>query len=99
MPRLLHFLSSRAFGWLAVLFAIAARTIQLLYFFNIRSDGSFQFLAAQNHVNGHGLTISQVNSSDLSSVEYFHVVQWPPGFSLLALFLYAIFKCYIVAVL
>ena len=95
--RFLSILSSRTFGWLAIIFAIVARAIQLLFFFNIRSDASYQFLATQNLVSGNGLSIARVNTGDLSSIEYTHVVQWPPGFSVIAAPFYALFNNYIIA--
>src|SRR5215203_5982614 len=85
-------LSAKVFGWITIVVAIGVRGIQLLYFFNIRSDASFQFLATQNLVKGHGLSIGRVNASDLASVDYVHLVQWPPGFSILAAPFYVLFN-------
>src|SRR5688572_18424810 len=92
MQRLLLILSSSTFSWFTICFAIGARAVQLLYFFNIRSDASFQFLATKNLIDRHGLTISRVSTTDLSAVDYMHVVQWPPGFSVIAAPFYVLFN-------
>lgn len=77
------FLSVRLTGYIIIAIAITGRIIQLIFFFNIRVDGSYQYMAMQNLVHGHGVTASQVLPSDLSTTVYEPLINWPPGYSIL----------------
>ncbi|HEY6062897.1 MAG TPA: hypothetical protein VIV35_04780, partial [Chitinophagaceae bacterium] len=64
------------------------------------SDMTYQILAAQNFLEGHGISSATILSSDLSMIVYDPVVKWPPGFTLLFTPLYVLFsKDYIMAAL
>lgn len=76
-------LSNNKTSALIILLVIVARIIQLTFFYNIRVDGMYQVLAMQNFVDGHGISTSQVLPSDLSTIVYEPLINWPPGYSLL----------------
>jgi hypothetical protein len=63
--------------------AIVGRIIQLIYFYSIRFDGSYQAIATQNWLEGHGITIGEVFAQDLSATVYQPLINWPPGYSVL----------------
>lgn len=81
--RLLQVLSAKQTGILIILSGVVGRLIQILYFFNIRVDASYQTIATKNFVGGHGVTIDFVLPSDLSTIIYEQLTKWPPGFTLL----------------
>lgn len=78
-----HLLSKKAVSLLIIVSAIASRVIQLIFFYNIRVDASYQVLATENFVNGHGITIGSVNPHNLSEIIYRPLTNWPPGYTLL----------------
>ncbi|HEX7844801.1 MAG TPA: hypothetical protein VF476_03310, partial [Chitinophagaceae bacterium] len=84
-------LSTRYASLLIILFAIAGRIIQLIYFFNIRLDASHQVIATKNLVNGHGISMTKAYASDISATVYEPLINWPPGYSLLQAPFYALF--------
>jgi hypothetical protein len=75
-----------------VAIAIAARIIQLVFFYNIRVDGMYQVMAMQNFTSGHGISLSKVLSSDLSATVYESLINWPPGYSVLLSPFYLLFN-------
>ncbi len=75
-----------------ILIAVAGRVLQVLYFFNIRSDRSFQLLATDNLLHGNGLSTSEVFASDLSNPVFEPLIKWPPGYSLLLSPFYKLFN-------
>lgn len=77
------FLSERLTGYIIIAIALLGRIIQLIFFFNIRVDGSYQYMAMQNLVHGHGVTTGQVLPSNLSATIYEPLINWPPGYSIL----------------
>jgi hypothetical protein len=81
--RLKQILSSKRAGFVVVGLAMISRVIQLVYFFNIRVDGSFQVMATQNLLHGHGVSLAKVLPGDLSSTFYEPLINWPPGYSFL----------------
>jgi hypothetical protein len=74
-------LARKEAGWVILALVLLGRAIQLIYLFSTRNDMTFQILAAQNLVEGHGLSTAQVLPSDLSVVHYTELTKWPPGFS------------------
>lgn len=78
-----NFLSLQTISVAVILIGIFGRIIQLVFFFNIRVDGSYQHMAMQNFVHGHGITTAKVLPSDLSMVVYEPLINWPPGYSIL----------------
>lgn len=66
-----------------LLISIVSRILQLIFFYNIRVDRSYQLLATQNFVHGNGISTASVASTDLSLVIYTPLIKWPPGYSLL----------------
>lgn len=91
-------LSKRSISVIILLAVIASRIIQQIYFFNTRSDMSYQILGAQHLLNGNGLSQALINSSDLSQTHFIPLNQWPPGFSLLFILFYLLMgKNYILA--
>ncbi|HEY0355054.1 MAG TPA: hypothetical protein VGC29_02550, partial [Flavisolibacter sp.] len=91
------FLSNRRVGISILFLAIACRLIQLLFFFNIRVDASYQAIASLNMVNGHGISLSSASPSNLSHTIYEPLIKWPPGFSLLLAPFYLLFGNYLYA--
>ncbi|MBI5858641.1 MAG: hypothetical protein HZB42_13465 [Sphingobacteriales bacterium] len=85
-------LSDKRISVVIVLLAIVARIVQLTFFYNIRVDGMYQVLGMQNFVDGHGISTSQVLSSDLSKTVYEPLINWPPGYSLLLSPFYVLFN-------
>lgn len=81
--RLKQVLSAKQTGILIILSGVIGRLIQILYFFNIRVDASYQTIATKNFVGGHGVTVDFVLPSDLSTIIYEPLIKWPPGFTLL----------------
>lgn len=80
-------------GSIAVtLAAIAGRVIQLVFFYNIRVDASFQVMATQALANGHGISNAVVLPGQLSDVLYPPLINWPPGYSLLLYPFYILFN-------
>lgn len=78
---------------IAILFiVIASRLIQLIFFYNLIVDASYQVLATQNFVHGHGISLAYVNPTDLSRIIYQPLINWPPGYSLLLSPLYLLFE-------
>src|SRR5689334_8520260 len=75
--------------------AMISRVIQLIYFFNIRVDGSFQVMATQNLMRGHGVSIAKVLPQDLSHIVYEPLINWPPGYSFLLLPFYQLTGNYV----
>ena len=64
-----RFLSTQTASFLILLLAISGRLIQVLFFFNIGVDRSFQFQATDSLVRGHGVTLAEVLPGDLSTPE------------------------------
>ncbi|HEU4904381.1 MAG TPA: hypothetical protein VFT06_16355, partial [Flavisolibacter sp.] len=85
-------LSSPAASLLVVLTAIAGRCIQLVFFYNIRVDASYQLMATDNFLHGHGISTGQVLANNLAETIYTPLTQWPPGYSLLLAPFYALFQ-------
>lgn len=81
--KLKQILSARQTGVVVIVSGIIGRLIQIVYFFDIRVDASYQTIATKNFVEGHGISIDSVLPSDLSTIIYEPLIKWPPGFSLL----------------
>ena len=93
-----RFLSGQKITIVIVAACIVARVIQLVFFFNIRVDASYQVMATMHFVNGHGLSFGEVFANDLSVTHYETLWNWPPGYSiLLAPFYLASGQNYIIA--
>ncbi len=90
--RMQQILSTRPATAAVVLIAIAARALQLVFFYNIRVDASFQVLATQHLVEGQGISLASVNPADLSQTLYEPLLNWPPGYSLLLAPFYLLFQ-------
>lgn len=88
-----------------VLLVILARAIQLLFYLDSFFDTSFQVIATQNLVAGHGISTGIVSPEALSTTLYQPVVNWPPGYSLLLAPFYVLFggdylpACYLLELL
>ena len=65
-------LGSKKLSLFFILAAFAGRIIQLVFFYNIRSDASYQLVATDNLVNGFGLTVDKVNVHDVS-IKFLHI--------------------------
>jgi len=74
-----------------VIVCVLARVIQLVFFYNIRVDASYQVLATQHLVEGHGVSFAEVFANDLSKTNYQLLINWPPGYSLLLAPFYILF--------
>ena len=86
------FLSDKKVTFAIVAIAIAARIIQLIFFYNIRVDGMYQVMAMQNFVDGHGISLAKALPDDLSATIYEPLINWPPGYSLLLSPFYILFN-------
>lgn len=75
--------SDKRVSILVILLAVAARIIQLLFYLDSFFDTTFQVIATQNLVEGHGISTAVVNPNDLSATIYQPLINWPPGYSLL----------------
>lgn len=71
--------------------AIGARLLQLIYFYTIGFDISYQVIAMHNFSVGNGITVATVNPGDIASAIYTPLINWPPGYSLLLLPFYELF--------
>ena len=87
-----YFLSLKIVTLTILFVTISAKTIQLIFLFNIRSDRSYQMLATQNLLSGHGISIAQVLPANLSQIIYEPLINWPPGYSLLFAPFYSLFN-------
>lgn len=76
-------LSDKRISALIIVAAITARCLQLLFYLNSFFDTTFQVIATQNLVNGHGISTAIVNAGDLSATIYRPLSNWPPGYSIL----------------
>lgn len=81
--KLRQLLSKKWMGPAVILIAIAVKIIQQIYFFNTRSDMTYQVLGMHHLLEGHGISLASLSIADISSVNYNPLNQWPPGFSLL----------------
>lgn len=86
--RLTGILSYKYISVIIIIFSLACRLIQIIFFFNIRSDASFQLIATDNFLHGHGISIGHVLSSNLSQITSSPLINWPPGYSILIIPLY-----------
>ena len=84
LTKIQQVLSHPTAGLVVLFLAMAGRLLQVLFFFNIRSDRSFQLLATNSFLEGHGISTAQVLATDLSTTLYEPLIKWPPGYSLLA---------------
>jgi hypothetical protein len=91
-----RFLSTQSASFLILLLAIAGRLIQVLFFFNIGVDRSFQFQATDSLVRGHGITLAEVLPGDLSTPVYLPLIKWPPGYTIFVAPFYSLFGEYYV---
>lgn len=89
-------LSTRAASILILVVAIVGRLIQVLFFFNIGVDRSFQFQATDSLVQGHGISLAEVLPDDLTTIIYTPLVKWPPGYTVLVAPFYLLFGKYYV---
>lgn len=71
---------------------ILSRIIQLVYFYNIVVDASYQIIGAQSLLSGHGISFPTVLPDDLSQTIYSPLINWPPGYSLLLAPFYYLFS-------
>lgn len=94
--RIRRFLSTKTATFLILLLAIAGRLIQVLFFFNIGVDRSFQFQAADSLVRGRGIALAEVLPTNLSTPVYVPLVKWPPGYTVLVAPFYSLFGEYYV---
>jgi hypothetical protein len=84
-------LSSRAITLLIISVAVLSRIIQLLFFYNIHFDPSYQVIATENLLTGHGITITKAAVDNLSTPVYEPLIMWPPGYTLLLTPFYVLF--------
>jgi hypothetical protein len=90
LPPLKSLLSGRKVSIAILIIAILGRLLQVLFFFNIRSDRSFQLLATTNLLKGHGVTFAEVYTNDLSRVIYTPLINWPPAYSFIMAPIYSL---------
>ena len=87
-----QFLSHKSVSIAIVLIAIGSRVLQLIFFFNIRVDGMYQYLAMKYFTAGHGVSIAEVLPENLSHPVYEPLINWPPGYSILLSPFYVLFN-------
>lgn len=63
-----------------VFFAISGRIIMQLQFFKLGSDRALQLVCARNFMDGKGIALDKVSTSNLEAVAYEPLVGWPPGY-------------------
>ena len=85
-------LTGNRVSFLVICIAVVARCIQLLFFYNIRVDASYQVMATDNLLHGHGISTGLVRASNLAETVYTPLTQWPPGYSLLLAPFYVLFQ-------
>ena len=81
MDKVKKIFSSPVASVIVVLVAILGRSIIQIHFASISGDKAFQVQAAQNFLEGHGLSLLQVFSGDLSQPHFIPLAKWPPGYS------------------
>lgn len=86
-----------AITWLILFLACISRIIQILFFYSIRFDGSYQYIATQQWLKGKGISIPYVLADDLSTTLYEPLINWPPGYSLLLAPFYWLFGGHYIA--
>jgi hypothetical protein len=79
----ISFLSSRKITFLIITMAVISRLIDLIYFYTIGFDASYQVIAMRNFISGDGITIAKAVPADISATIYEPLLNWPPGYSLL----------------
>ena len=89
---IIQLLSFKSASVTIVLIALCSRVVQLFFFFNIRVDGMYQYLAMKYFVAGHGVSIAEVLAENLSVPVYELLINWPPGYSILLSPLYVLFN-------
>lgn len=91
LARIQPALSTRTATIAVLCIAIASRIIQLIFFYNIHFDPSYQVIATENLLNGHGITITKAVIDNLAVPVYEPLIMWPPGYTFLLAPLYALF--------
>ena len=76
-------LSNRKITIAIILLVILSRVIQLVYYYNIYVDASYQVMGTQSLIDGHGVSVPNVFANNLSATIYTPLINWPPGYSLL----------------
>lgn len=98
-------LSNKKSSIAIVLIVILARGIQQLFYLDSFFDTTFQVIATQNLLSGHGLSTAIVKAGDLSATIYQPLINWPPGYSLLLAPFYSAFgqnylaACYVLDII
>lgn len=94
----MQLLSGKSATVIIIFLVILSRILQQLYFFNTRSDMTFQILGVEHFFHGNGLSFAQINEGNLSTIQYLPISKWPPVFSLLYIPFYILLgKNYIAA--
>lgn len=78
-----NILDSKTASAVVLAIAIASRLIQVVFFYNIRMDASFQVIAMQSFVAGHGFSTITALPGDIATAVYTPLIDWPPGYSTL----------------
>ena len=66
-----------------ILLVILSRALQLIYYYNIYVDASYQVMGTQSLLYGHGVSTPNVLANNLSATIYTPLINWPPGYSFL----------------
>ena len=101
---LLRFFSRKDVSVICFILAIVIKLLFTYYYLQIDYDKLTQAMAGKNLVEGHGIAIKQVHTSNLSKESYEPLAGWPPGYSLLISLIYLIvkdldFTCFILDVI
>lgn len=91
LARIQTVLSTKTATIAVLCIAIASRIIQLVFFYNIHFDPSYQVIATENLLNGHGITITRATIDNLAAPVYEPLIMWPPGYTFLLAPFYALF--------
>ena len=83
MNRIYSFLSSKRTGWLFIIIAITCRIVNILYASFTSGDKILLALQSKSFLNGHGLSVPQYFSLDLTNPVYDLTPRWPPGYPVL----------------
>ncbi|HEV7781085.1 MAG TPA: hypothetical protein VGO58_07445 [Chitinophagaceae bacterium] len=77
-----HLLSLRSTTIIILLISVVAKIVLQLSIFSISGDKLIQLVAAQNLLEGNGITISHLGLDNLTAETYTPLMGWPPGYSL-----------------
>lgn len=89
MNQIKIFFSGRVVGMFCILLSVVAINCIQLTTANLGWDNSFSIAAAKNISESHGYSIRLASVQDISKTYYEPLIKWPPGYSLLLVFIHS----------